>query len=285
MKHSFNTLGYYNGKYDEIDKMLIPMNDRVSWFGDAVYDVTYCRNYKIYNLREHMDRFFSSAKQLKICIPFSYSDMCSLLSDLVCKLKSDEQMIYWQVSRGTEPRSHTFDKDEKGNVWVMLRPIPVKDTYKTLKVITVEDTRFFHCNIKTVNLIPNVMASQRAKEAGADEAVFHRGNIVTECAHSNVSIIRDGVFITHPADQYILPGIARSNLLKFCHILGYHTEEREFTVDEMMKADEIIVSSSGSFCMQVSHVDGIPVGGKASEMLNRLRLEAVSDFMKSTNVE
>lgn len=282
MLYSYDTLGYYNGKYDEIEKMSIPMNDRVCWFGDAVYDVTYCHNYNIYNLKEHMDRFFASAAKLNIVIPNTYEEMCDLLVDTVKKLKSGDQMIYWQVSRGTASRNHVYDKNIKGNIWIMLRPIPVKDTYTPIKAITVEDTRFFHCDIKTVNLIPNVLASQKAQELGAEEAIFHRGDTVTECAHSNVSILKDGVFITHPTDEYILAGIARSNLIKFCKQLGIAVEERAFTVEELFAADEVIVSSSGSFCIPVSHIDGKCVGGKDHYNLKRLQDTAVKDFLSAT---
>lgn len=283
MLYSYDTLGYYNGKYGEIEQMSVPMNDRVCWFGDAVYDVTYCRNYNIYNLKEHMDRFFTSAAKLNIVIPNTYDEMCDLLVNTVKKLKSGEQMIYWQVSRGTASRNHIYDSNIKGNIWIMLRPITVKNTYVPIKAITVEDTRFFHCDIKTVNLIPNVLASQKAQELGAEEAIFHRGDTVTECAHSNVSILKNGVFITHPTDEYILAGIARANLIKFCGQLGIAVEERAFTVDELFSADEVIVSSSGSFCIPVSHIDGIPVGGRDGQNLKRLQDTAVKDFSVATD--
>jgi D-alanine transaminase len=126
------------------------------------------------------------------------------------------------------------------------------------------------------------MASQKAYEAGCDEAVFHRGDIVTECAHSNVSIIENGKFVTHPADNLILPGIARANLIKMCKKLGIPVVEEEFTLERLMNADEIIVSSSGSFCLSATHIDGIAVGGRAPELLAALRRELIADFENST---
>ena len=141
----------------------------------------------------------------------------------------------------------------------MLRPAKVKDNRVPIKLIMVDDTRFCHCDVKTLNLIPNVLASQLAKEAGCQEAVFHRGERVTECAHSNVSIIENGVFVTAPTDNLILPGIARSNLIKACRVLGIEVSEVPFTVERMMNADEVIVSSSGSFCLSASHIDGVAV--------------------------
>ena len=142
--------------------------------------------------------------------------------------------------------------------------------------------RFFHCNIKTLNLLPSVLASEKAKQAGCQEAVFHRGERVTECSHSNVSIIENGVFVTAPTDNLILPGIARSNLIKACRALDIPVSETPFTVERMMQADEVIVSSSGSFCLSASHIDGVAVGGKRGDLLEKLRTYLEADFIKAT---
>ena len=146
-----------------------------------------------------------------------------------------------------------------------------------------EDTRFFHCNVKTLNLIPSVIASENAKQAGCDETVFHRSGRVTECAHSNVHIIKDGVFVTAPTDNLILPGIARAHLIKACRKLGIPVSETPYTLDELMNADEIIVSSSGSLCLAAEEVDGKAVGGKAPELLKKLQDEVLREFMEETN--
>ena len=135
---------------------------------------------------------------------------------MVKKVDGDELFVYWQVTRAVAPRNHVFPEGQKGRLWVMIRPSKIGDPSKTLKLMTVEDTRFLHCNIKTLNLIPNVMASELGKQHGCNEIVFHRGDIVTECAHSNVHMIKDGVFITHPTDHYILPGISRVHLIMMC---------------------------------------------------------------------
>lgn len=274
-------LGYYNGKIGLIEEMSVPMSDRACVFGDGVYDATYSRNHIIYNLNEHVDRFFSSASKLRIEMPLSKDELKELLSDLVRMVDDGEQFVYFQVTRGSALREHRFP-DVKANLWVMLKPSKVSDNRKPIKLITVEDTRFFHCNIKTLNLIPNVLAAQLTKEAGCDEAVFHRGERVTECAHSNVSIIENGVFVTAPTDNLILPGIARSNLIKACGTLGIPVSETPFTVERMMNADEVIVSSSGSFCLSASHIDGTPVGGKRGDILEKLRVYLEEDFIKAT---
>jgi D-alanine transaminase len=127
-----------------------------------------------------------------------------------------------------------------------------------------------------------VLASEKAKQAGCDEAVFHRGDRVTECAHSNVHIIKDGVFITPPADNLILPGIARAHLIAQCKKLAIPVEERPFTTAELMNAGEVIVSSSSTFCASVSHIDGKSVGGKAEDVLRKLRRALLAEFRKAT---
>ena len=276
-------LGYYNGEIGLIEEMRVPMLDRACVFGDGIYDATYSRNHVIYNLKEHVDRFFSSAEKLRMTVPMSKSELSELLSELVRKVDDGEQFVYFQLTRATAPRNHVFPENTPANLWVMLRPSKIKDNDIPIKLITVEDTRFFHCDIKTLNLIPSVMASQKAFEAGCDEAVFHRGEIVTECAHSNVSIVENGKFVTHPTDNLILPGIARANLIRMCNKLGIPVAEEEFTLERLMNADEIIVSSSGSFCLSASHIDGKPVGGKAPELLASLRRELIEDFIKETN--
>lgn len=277
------TLGYYNGKYDEIDKIMIPMSDRSHWFGDGVYDATCARNYKIMAIDEHVDRFFNSARLLNINLGFTKEYLKDLLNELVQKLDDDELFVYWQATRGGNGlRSHNYDKEQKANLWITICPEKITDKDREYKLTSMEDTRFLHCNIKTLNLIPSVVAYQHAKENNCDETVFHRGDIVTECAHSNVHIIKDKKFITHPADEYILPGIARAHLLKACKALNIEVEERPFTVDELINADEVIVSSSGDLCIRAIEFEGKSVGKKDSDTFNRLKEYIYQEWLECT---
>lgn len=277
------TLGYYNGKYDEIDKIMIPMSDRSHWFGDGVYDATCARNYKIMAIDEHVDRFFNSARLLNINLGFTKEYLKDLLNELVQKLDDDELFVYWQATRGGNGlRSHNYDKEQKANLWITICSEKITDKDKEYKLTSMEDTRFLHCNIKTLNLIPSVVAYQYAKENNCDETVFHRGDIVTECAHSNVHIIKDKKFITHPADEYILPGIARAHLLKACKALNIEVEERPFTVDELINADEVIVSSSGDLCIRATEFEGKAVGKKDSDTFNRLKEYIYQEWLECT---
>lgn len=276
-------LGYYNGKFGEIEEMSIPMNDRVCFFGDGVYDATYSRNYKIFTLDEHIDRFYNSASLLGMNITETKEELKAILNEMVSKMDTGENFVYWQVTRGTAIRNHVFPENAKTNLWITISHKDIVDTYKKVKLITMEDTRFFHCNIKTLNLIPSVIASEKAKQADCDETIFHRGERVTECAHSNVHIIKDGVFRTAPTDNLILPGIARAHLIKACKKLSIPVSEEPYTLTELMNADEIIISSAGSLCLAAEEIDGKRVGGKAPEILKRLQDEVLREFMEETN--
>lgn len=276
-------LGYYNGIFGEIEEMSIPMNDRVCFFGDGVYDATYSRNYKIFTLDEHIDRLYNSASLLGMNIAETKEEMKAILNEMVSKMDTGENFVYWQVTRGSGIRNHVFPENAKTNLWITISPRDIVDTYKKVKLITMEDTRFLHCNIKTLNLIPSVIASEKAKQKGCDETVFHRGERVTECAHSNVHIIKDGVFRTAPTDNLILPGIARAHLIKACRKLDIPVSETPFTVSELMDADEIIISSAGSLCLATEEIDGKNVGGKAPELLRKLQDEVLREFMEETD--
>lgn len=277
-------LGYYNGKYDLIENMTVPMNDRACYFGDGIYEAAYARNYIIYALDEHIDRFYDSARALGIVIPHTKAELSDIIYDLLKKVDSDEQLVYFQVSRGTEMRNHAPAPELVGNIWITLKPMKIKNIYEPMKLITVPDTRFFHCNMKTLNLLPTVLASKAAADAGVDEAVFHRGDIVTECAHSNIFIIReDGAVQTAPADNMILAGVARSHMISACREFGISVIEEHFTVEEMMKAAEIVVTSSGTLCRPAEYIDGIKVGGGAQAILKSLQDKLLGDYIEKTN--
>ncbi len=271
-------IGYYNGKTGPIEEMTIPMNDRAVYFGDGVYDATYAVNHIIYALEDHIARFYRSFSKLEIPFAMSKEELAKTLQELVEQVDNSESlMVYWQTTRGTGMRNHAFSEGP-ANLLVAIRPIPLTPIDRTLKLITVEDTRFLHCDIKTLNLIPSVMAAQRAKEAGCQEAVFHRGETVTECAHSNVSIIKDGTFRTAPLNNLILPGTARKHLVALAEEAGLKVCEKPFTVTELMDADEVIVHSSGTLCNAAVEIDGKKVGGKAPELLKKLQNAAVKRF-------
>ena len=280
---TMKTLGYYNGKFGPLDEMTVPMNDRVSYFGDGVYDAAMVRNRKIFALDDHLDRFYNSLRLLRIEPPMERSELAATLNDLVSRLDSDApHMLYWQSTRAAAHRKHAFPAGAKATLMAFAEACPLDRHDHPYKLITVEDTRFLHCNVKTLNLLPSVLAAKEAEEAGCQECIFHRGDIVTECAHSNVSILKDGVLKTHPTDHLILPGIARIHLIAMCKELGIPVDECNYTMKELMDADEVIVHSSGTFAVGVESVDGIPVGGKAPELLKKLQDALTAEFLAAT---
>ena len=279
------TLGYYNGKYGELEEMSIPMNDRVCWFGDGVYDAGPSRNYKIFAIDEHIDRFFNSAGLLDIEMPVTKEELKELLQEMVNKMDTGNLFVYYQVTRGTGVRDHAYTKGP-GNLWIMLKPAEISDGIEPIKLITVEDTRFLHCNIKTLNLIPSCVATEKAKKAGCQEAVFYRvGGRVTECAHSNVHIIKDGKLVTAPTDNLILPGIARAHLIRMCKKLGIPVSETPYTLKELFEAEEVLVTSSSNLCLHACEIDGKPVGGKNPELLEKIRAALLGEFYEKTAAE
>jgi D-alanine transaminase len=276
-------LAYYNGEIGSPDEMKVPFNDRVHWFGDGVYDATCCANHVVFLLDEHMDRFFKSAEMLEISLGASKRELADLMRSLSAKVDSPNQFVYWQATRGGgATRAHEFQGAGGSNLWAMIRPAKPVDVYEKIALITVPDTRYLHCDIKTLNLLPNVMASEKAKRAGCAEAVMHRDSRVTENAHSNVSILKGGVLRTAPADNLILAGVARAHLIRHCGELGVPVDETPFTVREMMEADEVITSSASTFCLSAKLIDGQPVGGRAPELLKAIQDAVMAEFRELT---
>ncbi len=294
MSARMKNLGYYAGKYDLIENMTVPMTDRVCWFGDGVYEATATRNGVIYCLDEHVDRFFNSALMIYIDMPFTKEELKALLKELVSKVDTsetnNESFLYWQITRGANvPRNHAFPENTKPSLWVTVTPKKIGDIYRRAKLISQEDIRYFMCNIKTLCLLPSVLASEKAKRAGAEECIMYRKeangikNRVTEGSHTNVHCLKDGKLYTAPLDNLILPGIARKNLIKMCKKLGIPVVEEPYSMDFLMNADEVIITSSSNPCIAATHVDNIAVGGKAQDILKKLQDELVADYLRYTN--
>ena len=265
-------IAYYNGAIGRIDEIRAPITDRGLYFGDGVYDAAMVRNKKIFALADHLDRFYNSLALLRIDPPMERDALAAVLNDLVARLDSDApHMLYWQSTRAAAHRMHAFPKGGKASLMAFSEPCGLDRQDHPYKLISVEDTRFLHCNIKTLNLIPNCMAMQQAVEAGCDEVVFHRGDRVTEGAHSGLAILKDGVFCTPPADNLILPSITRKHFLTLCDKLGVPTRIAPFTVDELKNADEVMILSTGTHCVGACELDGKPLGGKDPALLDKLQ--------------
>ncbi len=279
-------LAYYDGKWGAPEEVQIPFFDRSHFFGDGVYEATPGVNGKIFLLEDHLDRFYSSANGLEIQIPMEKKELGELLKKLLAEVEGSSHSVYWQVTRGVEDgRNHAYGGGMPGKLWVWIKQKKLRSPFIPIRAVTMEDLRFQYCNIKTLNLIPSVLAAQEAKKAGAYETIFHRGEVVTECAHSNVSILKNGVFISHPNDNRILRGIAKTHMIQACYRLGIPVMERPFTLGELFDADEILITSSSSFCLHADQIDQKPVGGKDPETLKKIKDAVIAEFLEYVGLE
>lgn len=279
-------VGYYNGRIAPIEEMTIPMNDRAVYFGDGVYDAAFVRNGRIFAYEDHINRFYISCAQIGINFEMPRETLLELLLGLCGKLDSECGGLYWHASRGTEMRAHAAPDPEKvkPNLLVTVKPLELPDFHKKISLCTVEDRRYEFCNVKTLNLLPNVLASTEAASKSCDEAVFHRGDVVTECSHSNISIIKNGRFVTHPLDCYILPGTVRKQTVEICEKLGIPVDERTFSLEELIDADEAVITSSFGMIRSGKSLDGREIGGKAGDILKAMQDEYRGRLISDTNI-
>ena len=264
-------IAYYNGRISSIEDMRVPMNDRACYFADGVYDAAFAMNRVPLALDDHLRRFYRSARKVDIEIPMPFEELRRLACDLCAKVDSPSAFLYMQVTRGVGMRGHAYKfAGEKPSLWLWVRAEEFDPLDRDYRCITLPDTRYLHCDIKTLNLLPNVIAAQRALEAGCDETIFHRDGRVTECAHSNVHILTGGACVTAPLDNLILPGVTRAHLLNICREMGIPVQERPFTLEEMMAADEVFFTNCGSLCCRIAEIDGQRVGGRARGTLDAI---------------
>ena len=203
--------------------------------------------------------------------------LTAILQEVADRVDSDSQQLYFQVTRGTAIRSHSFPENAKPNLLIFSRGVPLADLVEYRRVIVLPDTRWQHCNIKSLNLIPSVLASEQAKQRGCAEAVFHRDGVVTECSSSNLLLLKDGVLRTAPADERILPGVTRGHFLMLAKKLGVPVDETAFTLEEAYAADELLITSTSAHGLPVGEMEGKPVCGKDEALLRKLQ-KAYRDY-------
>ena len=265
-------VGYYNGEIAPLEELKIPALDRAVYFGDGCYEATTFTNNTIFAIKDHLERFYRSCKLLKIDFNMSADALAIEMQRCIDASELDHGLLYWQCSRGTYFRMHAFPpKQVKPNLFMFTSPYELESPDLKYRLISLVDDRYLYCNVKTLNLIPNVMAAQRCKEADCDEVVFHRDGRVTEGAHSNILMLKDGVLHAPPRDKYILPGITLKHLLMLARELDIPVIEEPFTLEKLKSADEVIVSSSGAFCITASSINGEAVGGKDPRTVDLLQ--------------
>ena len=274
-------LGYYNGKVGEIEEISVPMTDRAFYFGDGVYDAVMCRNNIPYLLCEHINRLYENCHLLGITVPKTKEELSHLIKELCPMVDGEEKFIYFHVSRGSGIRDHVFCEG-KGNLCITVKPQKVGDVVKKVDLCVTKDYRYGYCNIKTLNLLPSVLAAQLSKDSKCEETVFVRDGYVTECSHSNVSILKDGELITAPADRHILPGVTRAHLIKKAKEAGILVREEKYTEKQLYEADEILISSSSKMIKGAKTLNGKCVGGSDEKNLAYLRDSIYNDYLVAT---
>ena len=262
-------VAYFNGKAGEAGEMSVPFLERTHFFGDAVYDVTYAVNYGLFALTEHLERLYACARRAGIAVPLARCEFAEEVRKTVRMCDTGDLFVYMQFSGGTGRREHV--RRTKSNVWIYCFPKGIEDIGKNYNLISAPDIRYGLCGIKTVNLLPNVLAANAADSVGADECLLLSGDMVNECAHSNAVILKEGELIAPPARGQILDGISMRRLILACAELGVPVSRRPFTLEELKGADEVIITSSGVPCTAAERVDGIRVGGKDGRTLARLK--------------
>ncbi len=272
-----DSYAYYNGIFDKKENVKIPLSDRSIYFGDAVYDAMIGSYDRIHWENDHLDRFLLNAKKIGIRHKYSKTFLSSLMHEIGVKSGMKTYLMYCQLSRNLADRNHSA-RGCGANLLITVDPIKIPKNPPPMKLISMPDLRYGYCDIKTVNLIPAVISATKAEKMGFDEAVFINNGFVTECTKSNISIIKQGRIITHPKDNKILPGIAREHLLKICHEEKIDVIERPFTFQELICADEILVTSTTKLCRRVSLIDNFNVGSNDANLSCALCTKLYDDF-------
>ncbi|KHE67097.1 D-amino-acid transaminase [Halobacillus sp. BBL2006] len=252
-----------------------PFEERGLQFGDGIYEVIRVYGGSYYLIDEHVERLYRSAEAVKIEVPYKKEQMYDQLDELLNKNKiTGDAKVYLQITRGSAPRDHAFPTNTDANLYAYVKDLP-RATDKMLEgveTITQHDVRWDWCYIKSLNLLPNVLAKQAAAEKGCYEAVLHKDGEVTECSSSNVYLVKDEKVYTHPAKKNILHGCVRIRIEEFCKQEGIPFIEESFCLEDFQYADEVFLTSSTSEVMPILKVDELTIGeGKPGGITRKLQ--------------
>jgi D-alanine transaminase len=259
-------IAFVDGRYVPLRVPAIGIEDRGYQFADGVYEVIKVLGRRPRDLERHLDRLERSLAALAIRAPMSRDALRSVLAETLRRNRLDDALLYIQVSRGVAARNHLFPQRARPALVVTVRrpafPGP-GERERGIKVITRPDLRWGRCDIKSISLLPNVLARQDAAAAGAREAWLVDGDgMVTEGSSSNAYIVSPGgALVTHPLCERILGGITRSVVLELARDDGIEVAERPFTIDEAQDASEAALSSTSSWLLPVTTIDDAAVGG------------------------
>jgi len=267
-------VAYVNGRYLPHAEAKVSVEDRGYQFADGVYEVCEVRGGHLIDEARHMTRLARSLNELRIAVPMSLSSLGVVMRETIRRNRVRDGIVYLQITRGVARRDFPFPPAQtKSSVVVTARSNDLvrleQIAAEGVAVVTVPDIRWKRVDIKSVSLLPNVLAKQAAREQGAREAwlVDAQGR-VTEGASSNAWIVsRDGRLVTHPLGRDILPGITRSVVIDAIKAQGLTFEERAFTVEEAYAAREAFITSASQIVLPVVRIDGRPVGNGAPGLI------------------
>ena len=272
-------LAYFNGIYKNYEEISIPLSDRSIYFGDAVYDVCIAKNGAIYQFSEHYDRLKNNANSLSLKCP-EYDELFEICS-IIIKDTNSECMVYVQLSRNEQKRIHVYSDNSGTNLLVTAQELAISTELKECSITVTPDLRHCFCNLKTVNLLPAVMAAKNASLSGFEEVAFYMPDkTVTECSHSNIFILFDNKIYTHPLNNKVLPGITRESIKLRSATCGLEFHEKPFTTEDLLNADEVFISSTTKFIKRVISIDGKNTKCNNPEKLTVLYNTLYSDFIE-----
>ncbi len=253
---------YLNGDFIAKNKASISVMDRGFLFGDGVYEVIPVYNGKIFRLTEHLDRLQKSLDSIQITNPYSYDKWHNILTKLSSFSSKSDQSLYLQITRGADTqRKHNFD-DLTPTIYAEANPLIAK-TKAQLEVgfsaLTREDIRWHRCDIKSTSLLANILYAQEAKQHQVEEMVLYRNNEITEGATSNVFILKNNTLFTHPTGANILSGITRDLVISSAKACNLDIQETPFSLDNILQADGLWISSSTREIMPITLLDNQPI--------------------------
>jgi D-alanine transaminase len=271
-------IAYVNGRYRPHRDALIQIEDRGYQFADGVYEVCEVRGGRLVEERRHMERLVRSLSELRIALPMPLAALSVILHETVRRNLVRDGIVYLQVTRGVARRDHAFPAaGTRPSIVVTARPHDAAKAERTaaegIAVITLPDNRWARPDIKSVSLLPNVLAKQAARDAGAREAWFvDAKGFVTEGASSNAWIVTTGEVVTRPVDNSILNGISRMVAREVIAAQSLRLDERPFTVAEAKAAREAFVTAASQIVQPVVRIDGTPIGdGRPGPVATALR--------------
>jgi len=246
----------------DADQARVSVFDRGFLLGDGVYEVIPVYAGLPFRLTQHLQRLQRSLDGVRMQNPHSDEKWSTIINKLVTENGGGDQAIYLQVTRGVAPRDHVFPEGVEPTAFVMsnpIKPLPVSYKQDGIKAITVEDIRWSQCDIKAITLLPNSLLRQKAQDVGAQEALLIRDGFMTEGSASNSYAVLDGVLYTAPKDEKVLPGITRDLILELAEKAGIDYREQAVSETDLLKAEEIWISSSTREVLPVTTLDDKPV--------------------------